>query len=66
MNTGNQYHLWAHSDPAFRFALGWSQRMVFDALPVVAPGRGPSAGALDNAGARMPQETFVLRPRVAA
>jgi hypothetical protein len=65
VNTGNQYHLWVHSDPQFRFHVGWSQRMVFDALPVVEPGRGLSAGALDNTGTRKPPETFTLRARFA-
>jgi hypothetical protein len=64
VNTGHQYHLWVHSDPGFRFPLGWSQRLVFDALPVVEPGL--CAGALDNTGAYTKQETFTLRPRCAA
>jgi hypothetical protein len=66
VNTGNQYHLWVHSDPAFRFPLGWAHRMVFDALPMVEPGQGPSAGALDSTGSLRRPETFTLRPRFAA
>jgi hypothetical protein len=34
VNTGNEYHLWVHSDPHFRFPVGWQQRMVFsDPVP---------------------------------
>jgi hypothetical protein len=63
VNTGNQYHLWVHSDPAFRFPLGWSQRMVFSALPIV----GPAPAVHDNTGATRPApETFTLRARCAA
>ncbi len=64
VNTGNQYHLWVHSDPQHRFDVGWWQRLVFDALPFVPP--VPGVTALDNTGTCKPPETFVLRPRVAA
>lgn len=65
VNTGNQYHLWVHSDPTYRFPLGWSHRMVFDALPMV-DASSISAGALDNTGVRKPQENFTLVPRFTA
>lgn len=29
VNTGNEYHLWVHSDPNYRFPVGWPKRMVF-------------------------------------
>ncbi len=28
VDTGNQYHLWVHKDPAFRFPVGWTMRLI--------------------------------------
>lgn len=28
VDTGNQYHLWVHKDPGFRFPVGWTTRVV--------------------------------------
>ncbi len=30
VDTGNQYHLWVHKDPGFRFPVGWTKRQVSD------------------------------------
>lgn len=30
VDTGNQYHLWVHKDPSFRFPVGWWLRLVRD------------------------------------
>ncbi len=28
VDTANEYHIWVHSDPAFRFGIGWTRRVV--------------------------------------
>ena len=33
VDTANDYHLWVHSNPSFRFSLGWSQRIVAGEAP---------------------------------
>lgn len=31
VDTANQFHLWAFTDPTFRLGLGWNERLVVDA-----------------------------------
>lgn len=47
VDTGNQYHLWVHRDPSFRFPVGWWLRLVRDhPVPLI---REPAPEAEDQA-----------------
>ena len=41
VDAGNLYHLWVHSDPRFRFPVGWFERFV----PNPSPGHPPISDA---------------------
>lgn len=43
IDAGNQYHMWVHSDPTYRFSVGWkSPRCVLNE-PMTAPKAEPAA-----------------------
>jgi hypothetical protein len=48
VNTGNQYHLWVHSSPSYRFPIGWAQRLVFSEPLKVSNGQQQTVRAADN------------------
>lgn len=64
VNTGNEYHLWVHSDRSYRFPVGWVERLVFDAPVAVSESARRSVGVKDNSAAQMPIPvgTFKLTP----
>jgi hypothetical protein len=64
VNTGNEYHLWVHSDPGFRFPIGWTQRLVFaDHLQTCAEPR-QTAALLDGVAVQthIPVGSFIVTP----
>lgn len=44
IDTGNEYHMWVHADPHYRFPLGWKRRRWVLDRPVGFP-----SGSLDGA-----------------
>jgi hypothetical protein len=36
VDTANEYHLWVHAKPGFRFPIGWARRIVVQ-RPVASP-----------------------------
>lgn len=52
VDTANQYHLWVHADPNFRFPLGFSQRFVLDeAIRMTAAVKSFNGGSSSRAAA---------------
>jgi hypothetical protein len=64
VDTGNEYHLWVHSDPKHRFPVGWVQRVVLSEPLRIHNGPLRSAGLWDNSAAQrqIPFGTFILTP----
>jgi hypothetical protein len=62
VNASNEYHLWVHSDPGFRFPIGWSQRVVFSEPVKICSGPGQPATSLDGVRPQkgIPVGTFTL------
>lgn len=65
VNTGNEYHLWVHSNPNFRFPVGWAQRRFVLPEPVKAC-NGPQRNAAPRDSLATPPQipvgTFVMTP----
>lgn len=40
IDTGNEYHMWVHSDPNYRFSVGWKTRRCVFEKPVSVPNHG--------------------------
>lgn len=61
VNTGNEYHLWVHSNPSYRFPVGWVRRMVFSEPLRIVDGSSQNAGSLDNTATHSPIPVGTLR-----
>lgn len=55
IDTNNEYHMWVHADPHYRFPIGWNQpRFVLD-----EPLRAPDPLPMDStASCRLPAPSF--------
>lgn len=51
VDTTNEYHLWVHADPNYRFPFGFTQRFVLD-KPVMGQRLAPQNGVRDSMATR--------------
>ena len=65
VNAGNEYHLWVHSDPNYRFPVGWTRRrFVLSESLKICHGPQRNAASLDSLAPppQIPVGTFIMTP----